>query len=133
MAKVVDRTGERNINNFGSEMVITGYRMNRDMDVYFPEYDWIVRNVQYGNFKKGNVKCPYEPSICGIGYIGEGEYKVSENGKKLEFIKHGVVCYKDVMMKNVKKNILLIKIVKLVKNFITSKTLVNGLIIIITK
>ena len=32
--------------------------------------------------KKGNVKCPYEPSICGIGYIGEGEYKVSENGKQ---------------------------------------------------
>ena len=77
----VDRTGEKNINNFGSEMVITGYRMNRDMDVYFPEYDWIVRNVQYGNFKKGNVKCPYEPSICGIGYIGEGEYKRWENGK----------------------------------------------------
>ena len=56
--------------------------MNRDIDVYFPEYDWIVRNVQYGNFKKGNIKCPYKPSICGIGYIGEGEYKVSENGKQ---------------------------------------------------
>lgn len=82
MAKVVDRTGERNINNFGSEIVITGCRKAIDIDVYFPEYDWIVRNVQYGNFKKGNVKCPYEPNICGIGYIGEGEYKVSENGKQ---------------------------------------------------
>ena len=62
--------------------MITGCRKAIDIDVYFPEYDWIVRNVQYGNFKKGNVKCPYEPNICGIGYIGEGEYKVSENGKQ---------------------------------------------------
>ena len=36
MGSKVDRIGEKNINNFGSEMVITGYRMNRDIDVYFP-------------------------------------------------------------------------------------------------
>nr|DAE62830.1 MAG TPA: hypothetical protein [Caudoviricetes sp.] len=82
MGKNINKIGETGINTFGSEMVIVGYRMNRDIDVYFPEYDWIVRNVQYGNFKKGNIKCPYKPSICGIGYIGEGEYKVSENGKQ---------------------------------------------------
>ena len=35
MAKVVDRIGERNINNFGSEIVITDYRNAKDVDIYF--------------------------------------------------------------------------------------------------
>ena len=77
----IDRNGEENINNFGSKMVIIGYRMNRDIDVYFPKYDWTVKRATYQSFKKGLIKCPYEPSIYGIGCMGEGEYKVSENGK----------------------------------------------------
>lgn len=81
----VDRTDEKGINTFGSKMIIVEYRKAIDIDVYFPEYDWIVRNVQYGNFKKGNIKCPYEPSVYGIGYIGEGEYKVGENNKHTRF------------------------------------------------
>lgn len=81
MGKIIDRTGEKNINNFGSEIVIVKYRTNRDIDVYFPEYNWIAKHAEYKNFKKGLIKCPYEPRIYGIGYLGEGKYKVSENGK----------------------------------------------------
>lgn len=77
-----DRVGERNINNFGSEMVIVGYRKWKDIDAYFPKYNWTARNVRYDNFKKGKIKCPYEPRVCGVGYLGEGKYKVMENGKK---------------------------------------------------
>ena len=81
MAKIIDRIGERNYNTFGSEMIITKYRTNRDIDVYFPEYNWTFKGVQYGHFKEGNVKCPYEKRYYGKGYLGEGKYKVSENGK----------------------------------------------------
>lgn len=82
MSKKIDRIGERGINNFGSEMVITEYRKWNDIDVYFPKYDWIVKNRQYNDFKNGKVKCPYDRSLFNIGYIGEGKYKVSdENGK----------------------------------------------------
>lgn len=81
MVAKIDRTGEENINNFGSKMVIIGYRNTRDVDVYFPEYDWMARSVEYKQFKKGDIKCPYERSVYDIGYIGEGKYKVSENGK----------------------------------------------------
>lgn len=77
----VDRIGERNINNFGSEMVIVDYRGALDIDVYFPEYDWIAKHRRYNAFKKGQIKCPYEKKVCGVGYLGEGDYKVSENGK----------------------------------------------------
>ena len=81
MAKKIDRIGERNYNTFGSEMIIAEYRKYSDIDVYFPEYDWTFKNATYGHFKKGEIKCPYEPSVYGIGYLGEGKYKASENGK----------------------------------------------------
>ena len=77
----INRIGERNINNFGSEMIIVEYRGCMDIDVYFPQYDWIARNKQYYNFKRGQISCSYEKTIYGIGYIGEGKYKASENGK----------------------------------------------------
>ena len=52
-----------------------------DMDVYFPEYNWVLEHARYDHFKEGNIKCPYEPRYYGVGYLGEGEYKVRENGK----------------------------------------------------
>lgn len=77
----IDRTGERGINNFGSEMVIIEYRKAIDIDVYFPEYDWTAKNKRYGDFKNGKIKCPYERRYFGVGYIGEGKYNTRENGK----------------------------------------------------
>ena len=68
----IDRIGEKNINTFGSEMIITKYRMNRDIDVYFPEYNWTYKGATYQHFKKGEVKCPYERRYFGIGYLGDG-------------------------------------------------------------
>lgn len=79
--KKTDRIGEISYNNFGSKMIIVDYKRYSDIDVYFTEYDWIVKGVQYSNFKKGNVKCPYEKRYYNIGYLGEGKYKVKENGK----------------------------------------------------
>ena len=81
MGRKIDRTGEERVNNFGSKMVIKEYRNNRDIDVYFPEYDWTTKNKRYYEFKEGEIKCPYEPRIISVGYIGEGKYKISENGK----------------------------------------------------
>ena len=84
--KKLDRTSEETINNFGSKMVIKEYRSTRDVDVYFPKYNWVAKNTRYDNFKNGKIKCPYEPRYFGVGYLGEGKYTVSENGKlKKEF------------------------------------------------
>lgn len=82
MVAKIDRTGERGINNFGSQMIIVEYRGCMDIDIYFPEYDWIFKNATYGNFKKGNIMCPYERTVYEVGYLGEGKYKSRENGKK---------------------------------------------------
>ena len=80
--KIINRIGEKGINNFGSEMIIVRYKMRRDIDVYFSEYNWTAKRVRYDNFKNGNVKCPYERRIYGVGYLGEGKYKAYENGKQ---------------------------------------------------
>ena len=77
-----NRVGEENINNFGSKIIIKEYRSCMDMDVYFPEYNWTAKSVKYQNFKKGQIKCPYERRTYGVGYIGEGKYKTRINGKK---------------------------------------------------
>ena len=77
----IDKTGEKNINTFGSEMIIVKYRTNKDIDVYFPKYNWTFKGTTYSNFKKGEIKCAYEPRVYGVGYVGEGEYKCRENGK----------------------------------------------------
>ena len=84
MAKKIDRTGEINYNKFRSKMIIIEYRKALDMDVYFPEYDWIFKHAEYKNFKNRKIKCPYEPKIYGKGYLGEGKYKTKENGKNTD-------------------------------------------------
>lgn len=81
MRNIIDRTGEETTNDFGSIIKIIKYRNCEDIDVYFPEYDYTNEHLQYNNFKKGNVKCPYEKRVFNIGYLGEGEYNASINRK----------------------------------------------------
>ena len=81
MSKKIDRTGKKGINKFGSKMIIKEYRKYSDIDVYFPEYDWTFEHTIYQSFKNKTIKCPYEPRVYGVGYIGEGKYKAKENGK----------------------------------------------------
>ena len=81
MKKKINRTGEEKINSFGSRMIIKEYRKYSDIDVYFPEYDFTFKHAHYNSFKNGKIKCPYEPRCFGVGCVGEGKYKVLENGK----------------------------------------------------
>lgn len=80
MSKKINRTGETTYNKFGSLMVINNYISNSNINVYFPEYDWMKFKASYDSFKKGSIKCPYEPRVYGVGYIGEGIYRSSEGG-----------------------------------------------------
>jgi hypothetical protein len=79
--KIINRIGEKNVNEFGSEMIIANYNGCMDIDIYFPKYDWTFKNAKYQHFKNGDIKCPYDKSVYDVGYIGEGKYKVNKNGK----------------------------------------------------
>lgn len=81
MGEKINRVGEIAYNNFGSKMIISEYRTNKDIDVYFPQYNWTKYNTKYVNFKKGQINCPFEPRNFGVGFIGDGLYKSRENGK----------------------------------------------------
>ena len=93
----INRTGEERLNTFGSKMIIKKYRKAIDLDVYFPEYNWVFKHATYQSFKNGEIKCPYEPKVYGVGYLGEGKYKMSNNGKTTDeyIIWHGMLkrCY----------------------------------------
>ena len=76
-----NRLGEVNYNKLGSKMIIIKFNSSIDIDIYFPEYNWIAKNRGVSKFDKGEVKCPYEPRHYNKGCIGEGEYKPIENKK----------------------------------------------------
>ena len=71
------RVGEISYNKYGSLMKIIEYRNSDDIDIIFPNYNDIVFNKQYHNFKNGNIKCPYNKTILNIGYIGDWDYKTT--------------------------------------------------------
>ena len=81
MRNIIDRTGEEKTNDFGSKIVIKEYRGSKDVDVYFPKYGWTKYNSDYKEFNNGHIKCPYEPRIFGVGYIGDGIYSTLNNKK----------------------------------------------------
>lgn len=69
----IDRTGEKHITNEGYPVEIITYRSKKDCDIKF-ENGVIVKNREYNDILKGNVKNPYHKSIYRIGYFGIGKY-----------------------------------------------------------
>lgn len=80
--KGMEYIGQTLKNSFNSTMIVTEYRKYNDIDVYFPDYEWTAEHVRYGDFKKGQIKCPFERKVYGVGYLGDGPYEATENGKK---------------------------------------------------
>lgn len=74
-----DRTGEIATNTNGSKMKIIKYINKDNIDVLFIEQNYIKKNVKYRAFVKGNIKSPYDKTVYGIGYIGEGIYSHKNN------------------------------------------------------
>ncbi len=73
-----DRTGEVHTTNEGYEIEIIEYYGVGDCTIKF-ESGFIMKNVNYSNIIKKSIRYPYHPSVCGIGFIGEGVYKSVKN------------------------------------------------------
>lgn len=77
----IDRTGEINENKYGTKMIITEYINNRDVLVKFlDEHEYTVR-CQYKNFKNGSLVNPYDITVQGMGYLGEGKFNCTDYPK----------------------------------------------------
>jgi hypothetical protein len=73
------RVGVISKNNYGSLMKVIEYNDTHDIWVQFEK--GIPVHTQWNNFIIGNVKNPYDKTVYGIGYIGEGKYIVSKDKK----------------------------------------------------
>ena len=70
MANKIDRTGETNISNEGCVMKIVEYNNRDDIIVEFQDEHKYRVHTRYQDFKKGNCKNPFHPSVFGHGYLG---------------------------------------------------------------
>ena len=63
-------------------MKIVRYGSYDDIDVEFlDEFHHVKEHQTYSNFKRGQIKNPYDRTLFGVGYIGVGKYKAKINGK----------------------------------------------------
>jgi hypothetical protein len=75
-----DRLYEISINNFGRKMIIVEYINAKNIIVKF-DNDIKVK-ATYQQFKNGEIRNPYDKTMHGIGYIGVGKHKCSNELKK---------------------------------------------------
>lgn len=58
-------------------MKIVGYRNTNDIDVEFlDDFHCVKKHNTYNNFKRGQIKNPYDKWVYGVGAIGDGKFKV---------------------------------------------------------
>lgn len=75
-----ERLGEIVYDKNGSKMEIVGYRGQKEVDVKFEE--GCIVTTRYYSFLTKSVKNPLHKSIYNVGYIGMGNYKISNDSKK---------------------------------------------------
>jgi hypothetical protein len=76
-----DRIGQENLNEYGFIMKVVEYNKATDIWVKFLE-SGVFKHTTWKTFIKGHVKSPYDKSVYGIGYLGEGKYTPFKNGKR---------------------------------------------------
>lgn len=68
--KYFERIGEEKYNNQGCLMKIVEYKNSSSIVVEFQDSFKTRINSAYKEFRLGNIRNPYHPSVCGIGMIG---------------------------------------------------------------
>lgn len=81
----IDRVGERFITNEGYEIVIVDYINATNVWIEFQDKYKTIKPCQYVDCVRGYIKNPYHPSVYGVGFIGEGEYKSRIDGKQTDY------------------------------------------------
>lgn len=95
--------GVESVNNQGCKMKIIQYNKSDDILVQFLDEPYYTTHAQMSAFKKGNIKNPFFPSVCGVGYYGEIK-KINFSNPFEKYIYHVWAkmlqrCYCDEYMK----------------------------------
>lgn len=76
----IKRLNEVNLNTYGTAMRIIKYNNAHDIMVEFDdEYKFKVKTT-YSSFSRGEVKNPYDKTVFGVGYYGNGKYVSKVDG-----------------------------------------------------
>jgi len=81
MSKKLNRVGEKYVTKEGYEVEIIEYVNGNDCTVRFDD-GTIIKNRMFYSIKIGSISNPFHPAVCGVGYLGIGDYKCSINKKK---------------------------------------------------
>ncbi len=74
------RVGEKHTTNEGYEVEIIEYFDSRNCTIIFNDKKKSIRyGVRYTDIKLGKVKNFYHPSVCEIGYLGEGIFNTTNS------------------------------------------------------
>lgn len=73
----IDRIGKINTNKYGSKMTIIKYNNANNIVVEFEDGNTV--NSAYREFINGSISNLYDKTVYGVGYLGKGKYKVSDN------------------------------------------------------
>lgn len=73
------RIGQKHLSSSSTEIEIIEYYSSSNCTIRFTATGVIRKNICYNNITKGNVKDNYSPSVCDIGFIGEGLFKSTVN------------------------------------------------------
>lgn len=80
MPRLIDRTGEKNVDRQGFDMEIEKYINNKEVLVKFPNENYQVW-AAYSAFKNGSIKTPYHRTVYNVGYLGEGKHEPRRGAK----------------------------------------------------
>lgn len=67
--------------NSGSQCVVIDYVSSRNVKIQFLDDRRYETVVHANNLRKGQIRNPYRPTVCGVGYFGVGSYKSWMGGK----------------------------------------------------
>jgi hypothetical protein len=75
----LEREGVINKNINGTVMIVEKYGGTNDVWVRFETGN--LEHTSWRHFRNGNVMNPFDKTVCGVGFIGNGKYKTIINGK----------------------------------------------------
>ena len=83
------KVGDKFTTNEGYEVEVLEYKNAKDVKIRFNTSKECTKRVPVFVLVNGSIKYPYHPSVCGVGYFGEGEYKSKINKTKTK----GYLCW----------------------------------------
>jgi len=82
MKKSKIKAGDVFPTNEGFRVEVISYKDSRNVLVEFLDKNKHQSSVEAGHLRKGKLKNPFAPVVCGVGCFGVGSYRAESGGKK---------------------------------------------------